>query len=81
MLYWKYEDSDAIELWVLEDVKKREWSKYVYLFPENIIADLRYVSVFGATATGEIVLSSKLYTSSPYVFYFSPERNTIQSEC
>ncbi|ESQ33694.1 hypothetical protein EUTSA_v10009316mg, partial [Eutrema salsugineum] len=67
-----------LHMWVLEDIEKQEWSKFVYTFPANELVDLCYVSVAGVTATGEIVLSMK-YTSKPlYVFYISPERNTLQ---
>ncbi|CAL9216879.1 unnamed protein product, partial [Arabidopsis halleri] len=67
-----------LSMWVLEDVEKPEWSKYVYsLDVESKVASYLYVS--GMTATGEIVLSEK-YTSNPfYVFYFNPERKTLQS--
>ncbi|KAH0894620.1 hypothetical protein Bca4012_007636 [Brassica carinata] len=72
-----YNDSDAIELcmWILEDVERKEWSKYVYTLPLN---NIRNVFVVGVITTGEIVLSGKV-TSTPFcVFYFSPERNTLQ---
>ncbi|KAL0699074.1 hypothetical protein Bca4012_055196 [Brassica carinata] len=72
-----YNDSDAIELcmWILEDVERKEWSKYVYTLPVNNICN---VFVVGVTTTGEIILSEKV-TSTPFcVFYFSPERNTLQ---
>ncbi|KAG7593500.1 F-box-like domain superfamily, partial [Arabidopsis thaliana x Arabidopsis arenosa] len=67
-------------MWVLEDVEKPEWSKYVYtLRADNKVVKVNYnLSVFGMTATGDIVLSFK-YASNPYyVFYFNPERNTLQ---
>ncbi|KAL0732995.1 hypothetical protein Bca4012_009205 [Brassica carinata] len=81
VVYYDDRSDDAVEfrVWVLEDVEKREWSKYAHtlrgdkLFP-------RYVSVVGAISTGEIVLSMADYTSGQpfYVYYFSPEGNTIR---
>ncbi|CDY17477.1 BnaC03g65860D [Brassica napus] len=62
-------------MWILEDVERKEWSKYVYTLPLN---NIRNVFVVGVITTGEIVLSGKV-TSTPFcVFYFSPERNTLQ---
>ncbi|KAJ4881732.1 F-box protein [Raphanus sativus] len=81
VVYYDDLTDDAIELrvWVLEDVKKQEWSKYSYtlrgdkLFPH-------YSSVVGVISTGEIVLSMTDYTSKQpfYIYYFNPERNTIR---
>ncbi|XP_023633131.1 putative F-box protein At1g30930 [Capsella rubella] len=77
---------------VLEDVEKQEWLKFVYSLPaEGEVAEewLRYVYssgdgstcypfVYGMTATGDIVFAMN-YASTPfYVFYFNPERNTLQ---
>ncbi|CAA7026331.1 unnamed protein product [Microthlaspi erraticum] len=85
---WKDKaDGNAIGLrvWVLEDSEKQEWSKYAYtLWDDNFfLDDGSYVSVavVGVTAKGEIVLSMTHYTCKQpfYVFYFNPERNTLQS--
>ncbi|CAA7014187.1 unnamed protein product [Microthlaspi erraticum] len=62
-------------LWVLEG---HEWSEYVYTLPENPPFDLDNVSIVGMTATGEIVLSEKYTSERFYVFYFNPERKTLQ---
>ncbi|KAG7569608.1 F-box-like domain superfamily, partial [Arabidopsis thaliana x Arabidopsis arenosa] len=81
---WKY-DVDDIELCmsVLEDAEKQEWSKYVYTLPENEFfddIDVCYSDfVVGVTGTGEIVLSLEhIYKEPFHVFYFNPERNTLQ---
>ncbi|KAL1194157.1 F-box protein [Cardamine amara subsp. amara] len=67
-----------LRIWVLEDVEKQEWSNFVYTLPENEVLDSCDLSVVGVTASGEIVLS-KQFTCKPfYVFYFNPERNTLQ---
>ncbi|KAG7598838.1 F-box associated domain type 3 [Arabidopsis suecica] len=69
-----------LHMWVLEDVEKHEWSKYVYTLLENEVIKHLYDLIVGVTATGEIVFSKKNDTSRPvYVFYFNPERNTLQS--
>ncbi|VYS60701.1 unnamed protein product [Arabidopsis thaliana] len=66
-------------LWVLEDVEKLEWVKYVYTLPENEVLASCEFSVAGVTATGDIVLCMK-YTCKPYyVFYFNPEKKTLQT--
>ncbi|EFH54375.1 hypothetical protein ARALYDRAFT_907139 [Arabidopsis lyrata subsp. lyrata] len=66
-------------MWVLEDVEKHDWVKYVYTLPENEVLASCEFSVAGVTATGDIVLCMK-YTCKPYyVFYFNPEKNTLQS--
>ncbi|ESQ33747.1 hypothetical protein EUTSA_v10009451mg [Eutrema salsugineum] len=73
-------DSNTLELrmWVLEDVEKQEWSKYVYTLQDDEFVDLSFVTVAGVTETGEIVLS--MYKSNlVYVIYFNPERSTHQS--
>ncbi|ESQ43611.1 hypothetical protein EUTSA_v10015360mg, partial [Eutrema salsugineum] len=64
----------GLYLWVLKDCKKPDWSKHVYHLSLPFGVD---ISVVGIIGTGEIVLSMK-YTSNPfYVFYFSPETNTV----
>ncbi|XP_020869389.1 F-box only protein 12-like [Arabidopsis lyrata subsp. lyrata] len=66
-----------LSMWVLEDVEKPEWSKYVY----SLWADIkvaRYLSVSGMTATGDIVLSMENTSNPFYVFYFNPGRKTLQ---
>ncbi|ESQ33524.1 hypothetical protein EUTSA_v10009823mg [Eutrema salsugineum] len=75
------DDAIKLRMWVLEDVEKQEFSNYVYTFPENKLVDWDHVSVAGVTAKGEIVLSMKDASKSKpfYVFYFNPERNTLQS--
>ncbi|CAH8263370.1 unnamed protein product [Arabidopsis lyrata] len=76
-----------LSMWVLEDVEKHEWSKYVYtLRAENKVVKVKNnLSVVGTTARGEIVLSKNksniiIDTIKPfYVFYFNPEKNTLLS--
>ncbi|XP_023632975.1 putative F-box protein At1g30925 [Capsella rubella] len=75
-----YDADNAVVLSIsfLEDVEKKEWSKYVYTFPMHEVR-VRNVSVVGMTARGEIVLVEK-FTSKPFcVFFFNPEKNTFQT--
>jgi len=70
-------------VWVLEDVENQEWSQYIYSLPKIKVNRIRNDNIFvvGMIATGEIVFSG-YYTSTSepfYVFYFNPEKNTIQS--
>lgn len=70
-----------LRLRVLEDVVEGAWSEYSYTLPVDKFGDTYRrasdVCVIGVTATGEIVLS-KQYNYTFSVFYFHPERNTIQ---
>ncbi|XP_013717458.1 putative F-box protein At1g30925 isoform X1 [Brassica napus] len=67
-----------LHIWVLEDVVKHDWSEYAYTLPDDKFGytgrRVSFVSVAGVTATGEIVL----YCDFGAIFYFHPERNTIQ---
>ncbi|CAA7059240.1 unnamed protein product [Microthlaspi erraticum] len=84
LFFRNYDIADAIELclWVLDDVEKNEWCKYAfYISGDDKIAGFLDVYVIGVTATtGEIVLAEKnTCRCKPfYVFYFSPERKTLQ---
>ncbi|KAL1209864.1 F-box protein [Cardamine amara subsp. amara] len=84
-IYWKYANNAdgrrtlELRMWVLEDVEKQEWLKNVYTLPENEVLESCDFSVAGVTASGDIVLSMKHVCKPFYVFYFNPERNTLQS--
>ncbi|KAG7558561.1 F-box-like domain superfamily [Arabidopsis thaliana x Arabidopsis arenosa] len=71
--------TNELRVWVLEDVEKQKWSKYAYTWTDDKFFR-RHLSIAGATASGEIVFSMRKYTSKQpfYVFYFNPERNTLQ---
>ncbi|XP_023641930.1 F-box protein At2g15640-like [Capsella rubella] len=73
-------DSNELHLWVLEDVEKQEWSKHTYTNLRYDDSFRREVSIAGVTALGEIVFSMREYIPEEpfYVFYFNPERNTLQ---
>ncbi|ESQ33709.1 hypothetical protein EUTSA_v10009603mg, partial [Eutrema salsugineum] len=81
VISWKFGKPGTTELrlWVLEDVEKHEWSKYVYILPKNAPIDSKNVNVAGVTTTGEIVLWIRYASKRFYVFYFNPERSIYQS--
>ncbi|KAG7573306.1 F-box associated domain type 3 [Arabidopsis suecica] len=71
--------SGSIELWVLEDPEKHEWSKHIYVLPplwRNVVgeAELDFVGMIG---TNEIVLSQRCLYERSYIFYYNITRNTI----
>ncbi|XP_023632981.1 putative F-box protein At1g30930 [Capsella rubella] len=67
---------------VLEDVEKEKWTTYAYTLrrESEVVKVNNNLSVVGVTASGEIVLSIVEYQCHPvYVFYYNPERDTLQS--
>ncbi|ESQ33693.1 hypothetical protein EUTSA_v10009572mg, partial [Eutrema salsugineum] len=78
-------DSNTLELclWVLEDVEKHQWSKYVYILKDDEFVEVCFLNVAGVTTAGEIVLSMRCTSTTFYVFYFNPEKtlsNMLKSE-
>ncbi|XP_010445944.1 PREDICTED: F-box protein At3g57590-like [Camelina sativa] len=80
-IYWMHEANGGITnvqlcVWILEDVKKHEWSNYVSTFGDGDLGGAKFDCVIGVTSTGEIVSSDE---SEPIrVLYFNPERNTVK---
>ncbi|KAJ4917072.1 putative F-box protein [Raphanus sativus] len=71
----------SLSMWILEDAEKHEWSEYSYTLPRNVFGPVGCdVSVVGVIDTGEIVLSMDYAIRGKpfYVFYFHPERNSLQ---
>ncbi|CAL9235206.1 unnamed protein product [Arabidopsis halleri] len=69
----------SLELWVLVDAEKHQWSRHVYALPpmwKNVVAEAE-LHIVGRTGTNEIVLSRRYSSDTFYVFYYNPERNTI----
>ncbi|XP_010513136.1 PREDICTED: putative F-box protein At2g19630 [Camelina sativa] len=69
----------SLELWVLVDAEKNEWSNNVYDLPplwKNIVpkAELCFV---GLTSTNDIVLSERNPFDIFWIFYYNLERHTI----
>ncbi|CAA7047912.1 unnamed protein product [Microthlaspi erraticum] len=66
-----------LELCVLEDAKKLEWSTRTFVLPaswNNLVADFE-VCILGVTRTGEIVLSHS--TDPFFLIYYNLDRNTL----
>ncbi|XP_019086338.1 PREDICTED: putative F-box protein At5g52620 [Camelina sativa] len=64
-------------MWTLDDAQKQKWLRRVYYFPVDIAVE-GTISVVGVTANGEIIMSM-VYTYNPFfVFFFNPERMTLQ---
>ncbi|CAL9245548.1 unnamed protein product [Arabidopsis halleri] len=69
----------GIQLWVLEDGEKHEWSSHIYVLPppwRNVYEETKLCFV-GTTRKGEIVLSPNTISNFFYLLYYNPERNTI----
>ncbi|XP_019094490.1 PREDICTED: LOW QUALITY PROTEIN: F-box protein At1g67130-like [Camelina sativa] len=86
VINWKYSEDGGFPLelcmWVLEDLEKQEvWSTYAYTLraEDKFVKVNKNLRVVGVTASGEIVLAKTTACKPFYVFYFSPERNTLQS--
>ncbi|CAF2287825.1 BnaA04g18670D [Brassica napus] len=77
---WLSRSSTCVNLCVLEDIGKQEWSEHVYVLSalwEDIVGSAS-LSFVGMTQTNEIVMRSLAYPPSPlYLFYFNSERNTV----
>ncbi|EOA12427.1 hypothetical protein CARUB_v10028190mg [Capsella rubella] len=74
VIYWM---SDDLCVWILEDVEKPEWSKFVYSFAGRL--DSKFCYVIGMTSRGEIVCSGEDKFDEPVRFlYFDPERDTVK---
>ncbi|WZY81651.1 hypothetical protein YC2023_028035 [Brassica napus] len=73
-------ESRYMEMWLLVDAEKHEWSRHVYVFPSSWgnVAGEAQLYYIGMSGNNEVLLSPR-YPSSPfYVFYYSFERRTIR---
>ncbi|CAN7018904.1 hypothetical protein Bca4012_033718 [Brassica carinata] len=71
--------SKSLELWVLRDAGKNEWSEHVYVLPpswEDVVSE--YMRISGMVGTNEIVLAPLFQNVPPYVIYYNVERKTIR---
>ncbi|KAJ4903414.1 F-box protein DOR [Raphanus sativus] len=72
--------TSSLELWVLVDAAKDEWSNHVYVLPpswgEVVVAEMT-MCIAGMVGTNEIVLSPRYQRVPYYVIYFNVERKTI----
>ncbi|KAL1192055.1 F-box protein [Cardamine amara subsp. amara] len=67
-----------LRIWILEDVNKHEWSKYVYTLGEDAVLNRLDHFIVGVTPNGEIVFSMRKTSKPFYVYYFNPEMNTLR---
>nr|VDC88730.1 unnamed protein product [Brassica oleracea] len=73
-------ESRYMEMWLLVDAEKHEWSRHVYVFPPSWgnVAGEAQLYYIGMSGNNEVLLSPR-YPSSPfYVFYYNFERGTIR---
>ncbi|KAG2296720.1 hypothetical protein Bca52824_043389 [Brassica carinata] len=73
-------ESRYMEMWLLVDAEKHEWSRHVYVFPSSWgnVAGEAQLYYIGMSGNNEVLLSPR-YPSSPfYVFYYNFERGTIR---
>ncbi|XP_013635604.1 PREDICTED: F-box protein DOR-like [Brassica oleracea var. oleracea] len=71
--------SKSIELWVLGDAAKNEWSEHVYMLPDfwkDVVAESMCIA--GMVGTHEIILSPCYQYVPSYVIYFHVESKTIR---
>ncbi|CAN6995480.1 unnamed protein product [Brassica rapa subsp. trilocularis] len=75
---WEYGDSGAIELrmWVLHDVDKKEWSKYVYPFPENDVIKPQELPLLECLLEVNLFCSCSIHLNG-FMFYISMPRRTL----
>ncbi|KAL0671020.1 hypothetical protein Bca4012_033724 [Brassica carinata] len=74
------ESSTSVNLWVLEDIEKQEWSEHIYVLPHlwKDIVGRASLSFVGMTRANEIVMQPLAYPPTPlYLIYFNIERNTV----
>ncbi|CAA7061327.1 unnamed protein product [Microthlaspi erraticum] len=83
LLRRRHDDNDAIKLslWVLDDVERKERSHYVHTLPAKLAVLVYHniLSIVGVTCTGEIVFSMVSACKPFFVYYFNPERKTLQT--
>lgn len=71
---------NSLELCVLEDAKKHEWSTLIFVPPalgNDIVADVIKLCLVGVTRRGEIVLSRYYLSDHLFLIYYNLERNTL----
>ncbi|XP_010418710.1 PREDICTED: putative F-box protein At3g23960 [Camelina sativa] len=69
----------SFELWVLEDLEKKEWSHHVYVFPpvwQNVV-EKTILHFSGVVGTNEFVFVPITLSDPFYVFYYNVEKNTV----
>ncbi|XP_010414038.2 PREDICTED: putative F-box protein At2g19630 [Camelina sativa] len=73
-----YGRDTSFDLWVLQDLEKKEWSKHVFvLHPpvwQHVVKGLR---CFGVVGTTEFVFVPTFLCNPFYVFYYNVEKKTV----
>ncbi|XP_010510110.1 PREDICTED: putative F-box protein At2g19630 [Camelina sativa] len=67
------------ELWVLQDLEKKEWSHHVYVFSpvwQNAV-EKTILHLSGVVGTTEFVFLPMTLSDPFYVFYYNVEKNTV----
>lgn len=70
----------SFDLWILEDAKKHEWTKHIYVLPlvwRKMVANKK-LRIVGMTGTFEIVLSPYDLSNPYYLFYYNLEMNSVR---
>ncbi|KAF8108846.1 hypothetical protein N665_0104s0159 [Sinapis alba] len=73
------QESKSIELWLLLDAAKHEWSKHVYELPlywEVVVTETMCIA--GMVGTNEIVLSPRYQNVPYYLIYYNLESKKIR---
>ncbi|KAG2310147.1 hypothetical protein Bca52824_021704 [Brassica carinata] len=74
-------ENTSFEMWVLDDLEKKEWSKHIYKLPpqwQSVVPNY-ILKCVGVTGSNEILFSQHIPSSYPfYVFYYSLEKGTIR---
>ena len=61
-----------MELWVLQNTERHEWSKLVYILPpmwKDVVGPHDYLEVVGGTGPNEFVMSPRYSSDHFHVFY------------
>ncbi|KAJ4895490.1 F-box protein DOR [Raphanus sativus] len=72
-------ENTSFEMWVLDDLEKKEWSKHSYKLPpqwQSVVPN--NLKCVGVTGSNEIVFSEYIPSNPFYVFYYSLEKGTIR---
>ncbi|KAJ4911673.1 F-box protein DOR [Raphanus sativus] len=73
-------ENTSFEMWVLDDLEKKEWSKHSYPLPpqwQSVVPNY-ILKCVGVTGSNEIVFSEDIPSNPFYVFYYSLEKETIR---
>ncbi|KAF3559366.1 hypothetical protein F2Q69_00017910 [Brassica cretica] len=75
-----YAGSEDMELWVLQNTERHEWSKLVYILPpmwKDVVGPHDYLEVVGGAGPNEFVMSPRYSSDHFHVFYCNFEKETV----